>query len=83
MPSLICLGISIADNMEGRMPWKIGSVQSTDWNGQIGPGFTLGMEGRSPTLSMIFRDQAEAQKAREDLQAIVDRALAIVPASGR
>jgi hypothetical protein len=67
--------------MEGlAMPaWKVGEVQDiTTLSDGDGPGFVLQQEGRSPSLTLVFKDKRTAEHARKKFQEIVDSSMLIV-----
>lgn len=66
------------------MGWKVGQVAQvmTRLNNFSGPGFSLQMDGRSPTVTFVFHDEAAAARAHKALEAIVDEAAAIIPGTG-
>ena len=42
--------------------WKVGDVQNTFVADTHGPGFVLQQEGRSPSLTLIFKDEKTAKR---------------------
>ena len=64
--------------------WKVGDVQNTFVADTHGPGFVLQQEGRSPSLTLIFKDEKTAKRARKKFQEIIDSSDAILanPAHG-
>ena len=62
------------------MAWKAGRIQQIDTgiNGFSGPGFVIQQDGRSPSLTIVFHNEKEAEVGREAFQSILDKAAVIV-----
>ena len=60
------------------MAWSVGKVQSISMGQDpVLPGFTIQQDGRSPSLTIIFDDEATARECAELMESIVDQAFAI------
>ena len=58
--------------------WKVGDVQNAFVADTHGPGFVLQQEGRPPSLTLIFKDEKTAKRARKKFQEIIDSSDAIL-----
>jgi hypothetical protein len=59
------------------MPARVQEVQPTDCHGRLGYSFSIWDEKRKLALTIGFATDEEAQQARDEIKAIVARAILV------